>query len=74
MVCTESEAKTKWCSFAMCDGDAQSSHNMYFTNYKEYEFFHYKCIASGCMAWCVDKGASDARGEDMGYCGRNYRS
>jgi hypothetical protein len=67
LICTEKEAKTKWCTFAQelfIRGENGVGHcNI---NFKE----RIKCIASECMAWCW-YGDYGSKAPISGYCGRN---
>lgn len=78
MLCTEKQAKTKWCSEARvfivdCDCDIRGFSttavnrcgDMDEEKFKETEwtFNRTRCLASGCMKWV------EVEGTDKGYCG-----
>jgi len=74
MICTEEEARTKWCTFARLKyTDTVSANSTIRIDETKNDIFHLKCIASDCMAWCVEVLRTDV-GRNAGFCGRNYHS
>jgi len=80
MICTEEEAKTKWCPMARVsgvikDGSLSAIANrdislLVPTNSFDPATDLTKCIASGCMMWWIP---ATPLNENRGYCGLAWR-
>jgi hypothetical protein len=56
---TEREASEKWCPFAGRGRDPERTEDL----------APFRCIGSGCMAWCWGHGERESTNEPLGYCG-----
>jgi hypothetical protein len=63
MVCTENDAKKKWCPMSRMNGDAGCNRHTNGDIYTEA-----KCIADRCMFWTP----TDDVGGNYGFCGLGY--